>query len=442
MFKLFATIKKELTILFRDKAGLLLLFLMPSVLVVVICLVQENVLKTLGETTFSVILINEDGQQIEEEIKKGLESSISIIVATGSKGSDLDTAGGLDAVNKGKYQALILIPKDFSRRLRDKRAAFLTSRDVTAAQNSDSSAPEPTIFVYFDPVVRGNFRSSLLQGLRQIVLSYEMKEKSILIAEIVSRRLKKFLPDFYPTESISSEIAEEIAAIGETPLIQIKEEASMGANGAILPTSTQHNVPAWALFGMFFVVVPMASTLINERRQSTLSRLLTMPVSPVTILAGKVLAYFLICIAQFSLILFIGMYVLPYLGAPELVIGKHIAPLVLLICSSALAATGYGVMLGTLSGTYEQASMFGSISIVIAAALGGVMVPAYAMPEFMQKVSIFSPLAWGLNGFLDLFVRNGNLSDVLPNIGLMLTFFAATIMTSWSYFFYRSRSGG
>jgi len=269
-----------------------------------------------------------------------------------------------------------------------------------------------------------------------------MKEKSILIAEIVSRRLKKFLPDFYPTESISSEIAEELAAIGETPLIQIKEEASMGANGAILPTSTQHNVPAWALFGMFFVVVPMASTLINERRQSTLSRLLTMPVSPVTILAGKVLAYFLICIAQFSLILFIGMYVLPYLGAPELVIGKHIAPLVLLICSSALAATGYGVMLGTLSGTYEQASMFGSISIVIAAALGGVMVPAYAMPEFMQKVSIFSPLAWGLNGFLDLFVRNGNLSDVLPNIGLMLTFFAATIMTSWSYFFYRSRSGG
>ena len=53
--------------------------------------------------------------------------------------------------------------------------------------------------------------------------------------------------------------------------------------------------------------------------------------------------------------------------------------------AASLAATGYGLMVGTLAKTYEQASMFGAVSIVIAAALGGIMVPTYVMPHGCRK---------------------------------------------------------
>ena len=99
--------------------------------------------------------------------------------------------------------------------------------------------------------------------------------------------------------------------------------------------------------------------------------------------------------------------------------------------AAALAATGYGIMVGTLAKSYEQASMFGAVSIVIAAALGGIMIPVYVMPRYMQDISTLSPLAWGLNAFQDVFVRGGNLRTVSPEISFLLIFFIVTITISW-----------
>jgi ABC-2 type transport system permease protein len=59
------------------------------------------------------------------------------------------------------------------------------------------------------------------------------------------------------------------------------------------------------------------------------------------------------------------------------------------------------------------------------------MVPVYAMPAFMQKISLFSPLAWGLNGVLDVFVRGGGAMDVLPQAGRLTAFFGACILLAW-----------
>ncbi|MDX2451199.1 ABC transporter permease, partial [Desulfosarcina sp.] len=111
------------------------------------------------------------------------------------------------------------------------------------------------------------------------------------------------------------------------------------------------------------------------------------------------------------------------------------------IASAILAATGYGVLLGTVVDTYEQASMFGPISIVIAAAIGGIMVPVYAMPAFMQSISVVSPLAWGLNGSLDVFVRGGGLADVLPETAALTAFFGICVFIAWLWQRRRSFSG-
>jgi ABC-2 type transport system permease protein len=84
-------------------------------------------------------------------------------------------------------------------------------------------------------------------------------------------------------------------------------------------------------------------------------------------------------------------------------------------------------MMGAINRTTEQASIFCATSVVIAAALGGVMVPSFMMPARMQQVGHFSPMQWGLNAFIDLFLRDGTLATVLPDLAKLLAFGAVTL---------------
>jgi len=86
--------------------------------------------------------------------------------------------------------------------------------------------------------------------------------------------------------------------------------------------------------------------------------------------------------------------------------------------------------------------MVGPIAIVIAAALGGIMVPVYAMPKIMREISVYSPLAWGHDAFLDVFVRGGDLKSVVWQVTALQAFFVVTVLVSWICFVLRNRNGG
>ncbi|HMX38041.1 MAG TPA: ABC transporter permease, partial [Ferruginibacter sp.] len=130
---------------------------------------------------------------------------------------------------------------------------------------------------------------------------------------------------------------------------------------------------------------------------------------------------------QFVLMLSVGQIFLPMLGLPALVLGNSIAGIMLLTGATAFAATGYGVMVGTLASTEHQAAIMGSLSILLLSALGGIWVPSYVMPEVMRNISAWSPLNWSLEGFYKLFLRGGHVSDVLGETLKLLLFFLATM---------------
>jgi ABC-2 type transport system permease protein len=127
----------------------------------------------------------------------------------------------------------------------------------------------------------------------------------------------------------------------------------------------------------------------------------------------------------------VGKLLMPLLGTPVLETGSSPAALIVIALSAAVAACGYGILIGTMARTYEQASSFGAVSVVIAAAIGGIMVPVFVMPAVMQKISIFSPLSWGLSAFMDVFVRGGSLRSVLFDVALLVLFFLVTTLVAW-----------
>jgi len=184
---------------------------------------------------------------------------------------------------------------------------------------------------------------------------------------------------------------------------------------------------------MFFIVIPLTSSIIKEREEGSLIRLLTSPVSYFTVFMAKVGVYLVVCFIQFVLMVLAGIYIFPLFGMPALELGTHFIALIIMIIASSLSALGYGIMVGTIARTHQQAAAFGSVSVVVLAALGGLWVPTYLMPAFMQHVASFSPLNWAHAGFLDIWLRGNGLIDVAEYVLRLLLFFVATVTIAAVY---------
>jgi ABC-2 type transport system permease protein len=398
-----------------------MLFAMPAVLVFVVCLVQEKVLNP----TTRVLVIDNDKGVIGKTISEGLGSSTYIDVETRS---ETGISGGTEAkraVNRGDYQFSIVIPQGCTGFIH-KQVDNFVSMVVTSPSNSIARPQPPpdnqgpgTVTVYFDPSVQGGFRTAILSSLSKVLLCMEYQIK---LDQLISLG-KPGLPKTHG--GINKD------AFNFVPWLGIQETYATEFGFITMPTSVQQNVPAWALFGIFFISVPMAGSLIKERDSKTLDRLMSMPVSGFTLLTGKIMAYILVCGVQFSMIYMIGKFLLPLAGTQPFVMGNQPLAIALIVVATTMAATGYGIMLGSVARTYEQTAVIGPISIVIAAALGGVMVPVYLMPEPMQTLSKISPFSWALDGFYDIFLRGGDLNAVVPEAVSLFTFSAITITIAW-----------
>ena len=427
-----ATFHKDLLILIRDRATLLVLFFMPVLLVLVLSLVQNNVLEALGAEQIRILLVDRDHGFLAARVREGVVQAPSLRLVEELPGQILDEDTALRLVAEGEFQFALVIPEGSSARLAEK--ARLSARRVLR-QRQGEAREEPSMAplrLFVDPAIQGVFRVAVTASLRQVLFGIEIEEKGKelgrMLDTLLAARDGAFLWGGGRVQP------GEVELLGKENSFSIREEtASLTAGGRLLPNAVQQNVPAWSLFGMFFIVVPLSGALLRERREGTLVRLRTLPVSPFTIVMGKIASYTVICMAQFSLMLAVGRYLLPVLGPPALDLEGRLTASFLLALCAALAATGFGLLVGAAARSYEQATMFSSISIVVAAALGGVMVPVYAMPKVMQSLSVISPLGWGINGFLEIFVRGGGLAKVYPHALSLLAFFGATAALSRCY---------
>jgi len=435
---LFANIKKELLLLSRDRVSLLVLFVMPMLLVLILSLIQDDLFRATGETTTTALFVNNDNGTAGAELQQQLEVNGALALVTAIDGEVLTPEMARQAVFDGAYQFVIIVPQNFTNDIDQIAEASVQA----GLRNEEHTSGTTVVTIVFDPAVRGAYRSAVINALRLGVVSLELSHKSEIFDRLLPQELQRSMATKLGRLPAGSTL--EIPQISfdwtSQALIELDEELAHPEKYATLPTSVQQNVPAWTLFGMFFIVIPLAGTLIRERQEGTLTRLMTMPVSSSRLLLGKVAAHLIICMIQFALMLAAGRFILPLFGTPVLELGSAPVALLLVAISAALAACGYGILVGVIAKSYDQAAIFGAVSIVIAAALGGVMVPVYVMPRFMQDISIISPLGWGLEAFLDIFVRNGDFISVLPQIIPLFGFFS-TCMVIAMVIFYRWRRG-
>jgi ABC-2 type transport system permease protein len=423
MLRLTSTIRKELLILLRDRGGLAILFLMPMAMITIMALIQDAPFRDYQELKIPLLLSNRDTSSFGKTIEENLKQS-KIFEITKSESPEAEIKQN---VKGGDYEIGIIIPENAGTLLNAKVNAFVSDK-LNAAGLSDSSTQvtvvppaDLNLIILFAPDTKKSFKVSILSTLKEFTSNLETQ----MLLSYFSKKLNS------TAENTDTSSIDELVHFKEINTVETPEET-------LLLNSVQHNVPAWTIFGMFFIVISMAGSIIKERDDGSYTRILTMPGSYGTVMTGKIAAYLLICLIQCFLMLQVGIFIMPLLGLPSLVIGNSVSAIILVAVSCGLAATGYGILVGTLFRTHQQSSTFGAVSVVILAALGGIWVPVYVMPDSLRMLAEISPLYWALSAFHKIFIGGGTLASVLLYSLKLLIFFIFTVSLAW--FFNRTKN--
>ncbi|AYB31733.1 ABC transporter permease [Chryseolinea soli] len=411
--KILSTIYKEFLLLVRDPGGMALIFIMPLALVIVMALVQDAPFRDYQEVKLDVLFVDADADSLSAKIRQafGASPNVNLIV-------EKDSAAAKKRVQAGEVKAAIVVPPQSSVRLRNKTRQVIANVFANfglPAQVDSTVLPSTDIKIFFDPAIKANYKQALSGAVEKIIANVQAD----WMLDELQNQLGEGRPETKKTE------------INLTDIIHVNTAyASENKYQGVMLNSVQHNVPAWTMFAMFFILYPLAGNFIKEREEGSMLRLRLISGSQFPVIAGKFAFYFLVCLVQFVMMVAVGIFVMPLLGLNRLVLGGDALNIFITACAVAMAATGYGVLIGVYFKTAQQALSFGSVSVVILSAIGGVWVPVYVMPEILQTLSRFSPMSWGLEAFNDLFLRQASIGVILPDVLKLVGFALVTLSAS------------
>ncbi len=372
--KLYYALKKEFIVMLRNKSALMALFVMPAIFILIMSLALKDVYSEYINADLKYIIVNLDKEngshKFMEELKeyKNLKFTMK---------ESLEEAKEL--TKNEAYKFTVVINTDFSKNLYK-----MTARDL--------------IEVYMTATTKAHQK-----------LYFESK----LIQKIISMKMKKIV-------NAMTMYNDNIKFTTSSELIHSHYLYTSG-NQNFIPTATQQNVPAWIVFSMFFVMIPISTLFITEQNDGTFSRLKSMNSSKFILFFSKIIPYMIINQLQLLVMLSVGVFLVPLLGGDRLDMNIDFRGLFVISIAISFGAVSFAIFLSTLMKTTEQASTIGALSSILMGATGGVMIPKLVMPPLMQDMAMLSPMSWGLEGMLDIFVRSlGVEAVILESIVLVL----------------------
>ncbi len=402
MFKLRATILKDIRILLRDKVGLTLMLLMPVLLAIVITSVQNSTFELVNDNKVPLIIYNKDSGQVSIELIRAVDKiGMFELKKLDSTQNEKDIVSRMHA--KDALLAII-IPADYTEQTLSKAKNITKEalKNVNIVDDSAKSNPltEIPLTLYYHPVLQQSFRNSINGALRSAL---QLVQSKYIVRQLYTTVNEQSIPD-----SLERQITANQLPVNEIP---VSRDGSRN-----IPNATQHNIPAWTIFAMFFIVISLGSSIVREKQSGSFIRLRTLPTSFMVALVSKQITYLFVTLTQAVIIFSIGAWLFPKMGLPPLDLPADKLGLLFVTVVCGWCATSFAICVGVFAQTQEQANGFGAVSIVILAAIGGLLVPSFAMPASFQLIMRLSPLHWCLEAYYGLFLEGGNLQDILMNI--------------------------
>jgi ABC-2 type transport system permease protein len=369
---------KDLRQRLRDRSGLVIAFVAPFLLAAIIGLAFGGDFRF--RATYAVA-VGDRGPLAAQFVDGVLAGPGLADVVTLRRG---DAAQARDLVGRGEADAAFLIPAGFSASVQRGGSATVTVLEAGASP------------------VAGQVARALAEGYAAQVAATGLSVRTALDAG-----------GRPPSQAEARRLGEQAAG---RPLPVGLVDGRVGVR-EVKPAN--YFGPSMAIFFLFFTVSFGARSILTERRQGTLRRLLASAAPPGAVIAGKALAAFVLGVTS----------VLVMWLATSLVFGADWGdPLavVALTVSSVLAAIGITALVVTLARTDEQADGFSSLVVFTLALLGGNFIYLAQLPDLLQRLSLLTPNGWALRGFVDLVADGGGLASVAGPIAVTAAFGLAT----------------
>jgi ABC-2 type transport system permease protein len=398
---------KDLKVAFRDRAALILMLLAPFLLTLGLGAVTGRFSggSSTGISNIPVVLVNEDGGLLGNDLvalfqSKELDGLVDPTLSD-------DPAAARKLVDENHSVAVIVIPAGFT-------------DSIIPPQGQTSQAAVVAIEVYANPTAptSAGVIKTIVDGFLSQVEVGRVGGEVTVTQLVASDRIRI-------QDAQAAGLAAGMGQAGAAAQSQSITLNNVASGGAEVPFDVLALLaPGMALMFLMYTVSYGGRTLLTERNQGTLPRLLVSPTRTSQILGGKMIGIYLTGVAQ-MFILILGTTLMF-----QLQWGDTQAVLVLVL-AAVFGATGWGLLITALAKTPGQVDAVGTAVMLTFGILGGTFINTDNMPAWFRMITKITPNAWGIDGFTTL-AQGGGLKDILTPIFALLVMgsalFAVAVM--------------
>lgn len=376
--------RKELRLWLQQPANLVVILLVPFLFI----WIMGAVFGSSGMPTVAVFAVNLDSGANAARVLSALQDSPNLEVQLVSDRAEADRR-----VGQGERMAAVVIPAGFSEAVLTDSGAAL-ELIVDPARNERASIVTGLVNAALAPqLVDAEVARGVNRGIASLLTSQEN------LAGMDTGVLQEFL-----TAAFQGVVASQVQSAVEDPLVALNlQPVGEGPSTESLPSLMEFLVPGYTLMFAFFLVSQLATTIVEERAEGTLRRLLSTPASKAAILAGKFLPYAVVASLQILFVFFVSSLFFDFsLGSSPLALAAVILP-------TAAVIAALGILIAALARTTGQSSGLTILIVLILAIASGAMSPNISFPGLQW----LTPHFWAIRGFQNIITREMGLSGAL-----------------------------
>ncbi|MEE3372438.1 MAG: ABC transporter permease [Planctomycetota bacterium] len=426
MVRILVIARKDLQLLLRDPLGLFFILAFPAIMGIIFGAITGSF--QTDQAVLEIAVIDEDQSRLSSRFTSALVETGSIRIWNRDAVLENERQASLDRVRRGRLTAVVILPTGFGETAgipwaspvpiavaidpsRTAERGMLQGLLVEAAGSLVTARledPESRRILFANgrrEMERSEMLPTVTRGL--LVRLLDLLEREV---ELELERANSSNPTAPSKSTFPVEL--EFARIEFVP-IDRQADRGLGANWHNKVRSRWDlSFPQGMLWGVLSCSAGFAISLVREQEQGTFLRLQVAPLSRFQILAGKAAACFVTV-----LFVILAMVLLGYaLGM------RPTSPLLLALAAFSIACSFVGIMLAmSVTGrTAESVNGAAWGSGVLMAMFGGGMVPLVFMPEFMQTLSLFSPVRWAVEALEGAIWRNYSAVEMLRPCGVLM----------------------
>ena len=399
MRKLLLIGSKDLKLMFRDRAALILILLAPFLLTLGMGLVTGRFSGNSGSgiSDIPIVIVNLDNDSLGDALVNVFNSDDLAELVEPTSSDDPEAARRL--VDEDEVAAAIIIPKGFTQSVIPQNGNNAASEEVKIEFYSNPSRPTSAGII-----------KAILDGFMARLDEMQLSGMTSISQLIISGRLSPQDANQAGKE-MGARLQAEASNSNEATAIKLNTSTSEGE--AVEFDLLSYFAPGMALMFLMYTVSYGGRSILAEKAEGTLPRLLISPTNSIQVLGGKVFGIFLTGAAQ--MLILIGASSILF----QLQWGDPLGVL-LLVLAAVFGATGWGLLITALARTPAQIGSVGAAVMLIFAMLGGSFVSLDNLPAYVQTIGKITPNAWAMDGFTTL-ALGGTLSALSTPLLALLT---------------------